>query len=114
VNALQKVLKKVMPISNAVSISNQSLNQNRFNPYTVSDCPGICSGVLQLPESSHLLLTFQDLKEGDVSFSNIQSVQRLISEQTLAYDFEFYSIDIPVKMTVLCVYESKSGILDVA
>lgn len=71
----------------------------------------LTSGLLQLAAHTHLVLDETRLQPGKLETNGTQAIAtigRLINEQRLEANFQFYTIDYKTNVAVLCLSEGKS------
>lgn len=74
-------------------------------------CNRLTSGLLQLSESTHLVLDETKLSAGKLNESGVKSVSALanvIKNQKVPYDFNYYNMEFECDIPVLILSEGKS------
>ncbi|KAK7868306.1 hypothetical protein R5R35_013891 [Gryllus longicercus] len=89
----------------------ENLNRRRFNPKKNYETEQLSEGLLQLSPHTHLVLDETQMQPGKLEAPgvvNMTALRKLVLEQKVAYDFEYYQLDFNCDIPVLVFSEGKS------
>ena len=108
--ALHAALVEVLPLCARQAMSIRCLNDKSLVPAKDHEANCIWPAALQLPAAS-LLLDEAMLAPGKLSpkgVANIQALKDVLEAQKVAYDFQYFTVDFPLDVTLLSISTSKS------
>jgi len=108
---LSKLLQAVLPQTKVLPLSIANLNSARYAPKKDYAKNILQSGQLQLADGTHLLVDETLIQTGQLQESgvaNFQALKNLIEQQKVAYDFEYYQMDMPADLPVVTLSAGKS------
>lgn len=108
---LYNVIECLMPNSLYIPLTIDNLNTNSFVPKKDYTKNRLSSGILQLPNSTHIFLDETKLENGKLEQAGcmaISDLSEVIQKQQLSYDFQFYKIPYKTDLPILIVSEGKS------
>lgn len=93
-------LANIIPLCKTMDISISSLCEDHLSPYKDYENHGaLQNGQLQLAHGTTLILDESKLLPGKLTeqgLKNVKQLQKVCTQQQLAYDFQYYEIDFPV------------------
>lgn len=101
----------LLPNSLYIPLSIENLNTSSFVPKKDYTKNRLSSGVLQLPNNTHLVLDETKMANGKLDQAGVMAISdlsELIQTQKLSYDFQFYKIPYNTDYPVLIISEGKS------
>jgi hypothetical protein len=104
-------LKNILPKCVNLAMTLNNMNTLNFVPKKDYKANRLISGVLQLSDSTELILDETALESGQLNTTGVQNVTALgtlISWQKLEYDFHFYKTDFKSNLQILVLSEGKS------
>ncbi|KLO11990.1 hypothetical protein SCHPADRAFT_830184 [Schizopora paradoxa] len=107
---LAHALKQILPLSTFLSLSLERLNSQKFIPESVDE--DLHAGFLQLPKGSVLLLSDNEVEEGQLSdkgMRNLVAIQELAKQQTLRYEFPFSNFSFETEVIVIMLTGSRKS-----
>lgn len=108
---LHKVVEQLVPKCHYLSMSLRNMNTLSFVPRKDYTANRLKSGILQLSESTNLMVDETALEAGQLDANGVKNVTALgnvISWQKLEYDFNFYKAEFTTNLLVLVLSEGKS------
>ncbi|XP_058054328.1 mini-chromosome maintenance complex-binding protein [Anopheles bellator] len=109
--SLYGLLELLLPASHYFPMTLESMNTVQFAPKKDYDTNTLTSGLLQLAPHTHLVLDETRLKAGKLEAAGVEAVQhvaRLIKNQRLKYNFQFYQLEFNTDVPVLILSEGRS------
>ncbi|XP_045470802.1 mini-chromosome maintenance complex-binding protein [Harmonia axyridis] len=111
VEALYEFLQLLVPKSVYFPLTIESINEKTFIPKKDYDSNRLNSGLLQLSANTSLILDETKLQPGKLNQAGItalQAIAKVITDQTLSYNFNYYSVNFDCDIKFLIVSEGKS------
>lgn len=111
VKNVAEVLKACLPKCAYLPMNLDNLNSLSFIPKKDYTANRLTAGVLQLSDSTQLILDETAMESGKLNPAGVQNVTALgslITWQKLEYDFKFYKTDFLANIQVLVLSEGKS------
>eukprot|EP00808_Paulinella_micropora_P004954 g47264.t1 len=108
---LTEILSLMLPKVKVLQMTPEALNAVRFAPQKDYDKECLLPGELQLSPGTHVLADETHISPGRLEKQgvlNLRTLSKVIQEQKLEYDFEFYQSEMPVDLPVLLVSRGKS------
>ncbi|XP_067000687.2 mini-chromosome maintenance complex-binding protein isoform X3 [Anabrus simplex] len=108
---LYSILELLVPKSHYLPMTLEKLNSESFIPKKDYVSNQLRSGILQLSNHTHLILDETELQPGQLQNTgvhNMSALERLISQQKLSYEFQYYQLDFDYDIPVLVLSEGKS------
>lgn len=108
---LYAVLQRILPKSHYLPMTLDNMNTLSMAPKMDYEANRLSSGLLQLSDSTHLVVDETRLEAGKLDVSgvaNVQALRTLISHQIVNYDFQYYSKPYDADIPVLILSEGKS------
>ncbi|GAB1863759.1 Mini-chromosome maintenance complex-binding protein [Camponotus japonicus] len=108
-NFLTLLVKK----SHFLEVTLENLNELALIPKKDYECNRLTSGILQLSDSTHLVLDETSLSTGELSVTgkeNYKALSDLLMFQKLTYDFKYYSMEYETDIPILIFSDVKSFI----
>lgn len=108
---LYKFVEQVVPKCHFLSMTLKNMNSLTFVPQKDYTANRLKSGILQLSESTNLMVDETALEAGQLDGNGVKNVTALgsvISWQKLEYDFNFYKAEFTTNLLVLVLSEGKS------
>lgn len=108
---LYKFVEQVVPKCHFLSMTLKNMNSLTFVPQKDYTANRLKSGLLQLSESTNLMVDETALEAGQLDGNGVKNVTALgsvISWQKLEYDFNFYKAEFTTNLLVLVLSEGKS------
>lgn len=108
---VRKVFEYLVPKCHFLSMTLNNMNTLNFVPKKDYTANRLRSGILQLPDSSNLILDETALEAGQLNengVNNVTALGHVISWQKLEYDFNFYKAEFTTNLLVLILSEGKS------
>ncbi|XP_045127542.1 LOW QUALITY PROTEIN: mini-chromosome maintenance complex-binding protein-like [Portunus trituberculatus] len=106
-----QVLTSLVTQAHLLPLTLHNINKAVFVPKKNYQTDRLTSGLLQLPEHTHLVLDETSLVEGQVDrtgVANLTALGNMISWQKVDYDFQFHVIEQLTNLPVLVLSEGKS------
>ena len=106
-----KLLEQLVPKCHFLSMTLNNMNTLSFVPKKDYTANRLKSSILQLSESSHLIVDETALEAGQLDGNGVRNVTALgnvISWQKLEYDFNYYKAEFTTNLLVLILSEGKS------
>ncbi|XP_039810547.1 mini-chromosome maintenance complex-binding protein-like isoform X2 [Panicum virgatum] len=113
-NQLYSLIQKLVPYSQAIPMSIEYLNTATLQPRKDNKSGRLVTGVLQLPQGSHLTFDETLLQSGSLTSKGVENtmlLKNLMESQKVDYDFEYYKLDMATDVQLLTLSEGKSNIL---
>ncbi|KAF8662993.1 hypothetical protein HU200_055580 [Digitaria exilis] len=113
-NQLCSLIQKLVPYSQAIPMSIEYLNTATLQPRKDNKSGRLVTGVLQLPQGSHLTFDETFLQTGSLTSKGVENtmlLKNLMESQKVDYDFEYYKLDMATDVQLLTLSEGKSNIL---
>ncbi|KAI4372896.1 hypothetical protein MLD38_011077 [Melastoma candidum] len=113
-NFLCSTVKELLPFTHKMLVTIDYLNKASFAPKKDYERNRLMTGVLQLPESSHVVIDETQLEAGTLNSDGVQNARLLTSLtefQKLEYDFKYYKMDVVADVQLLILSEGKSNIM---
>jgi hypothetical protein len=104
-------LKQFLTMSHMFKMSTETLNKSNLIPNKDYNKDKLISGMLQLPDSFHLIIDETSLIAGPLNqkgLLNINSIKEIITGQKLSYDFAYHHQEFHTNIKVLILSETKS------
>ncbi|OIW20034.1 hypothetical protein TanjilG_31952 [Lupinus angustifolius] len=111
---LSFVVKNLLPFTHCIPLTVEYLNNASLAPKKNYDTNRLETGVLQLPDCSHLILDETKLEAGtlnSVGVENARLLKYLMECQKMEYDYKYYKMEMPIDVQLLILSEGKSNIL---
>ncbi|CAO2185820.1 unnamed protein product [Urochloa humidicola] len=111
---LYSLIQKLVPYSQAIPMSIDYLNTATLQPRKDNKSGRLVTGVLQLPQGSHLTFDETFLQTGSLTSKGVENtmlLKNLMESQKVDYDFEYYKLDMATDVQLLTLSEGKSNIL---
>ena len=115
VAALRAVLASLLPVVRALPLTLRAVNAGGWAPRKDHESGRLARGALQLPPGSLLLLDETAMAAGEIGEAGVRSLQalgRVLTDQQLPVDFQFYSADYPLDVAVVTVSRGRSLLRD--
>ncbi|XP_052862664.1 mini-chromosome maintenance complex-binding protein [Anopheles cruzii] len=106
-----ELLELLLPASHYFPMTLESMNTIQFAPKKDYTTNKLTSGLLQLAPHTHLVLDETRLQAGKLEAAGVEAVQhvaRLIKNQRLKYDFQYYQLEFNTDVPVLILSEGRS------
>ncbi|KAJ1282456.1 hypothetical protein BS78_03G053300 [Paspalum vaginatum] len=113
-NQLYSLIQKLVPYSQAIPMSIEYLNSATLQPRKDNKSGRLITGVLQLPQGSHLTFDETLLQTGSLTSKGVENtmlLKNLMESQKVDYDFEYYKLEMATDVQLLTLSEGKSNIL---
>ncbi|KAF0920336.1 hypothetical protein E2562_034803 [Oryza meyeriana var. granulata] len=113
-NQLNNLIQRLLPYSQAIPLSIEYLNTATLQPRKDNHSGRLVTGVLQLPQGTHLTFDETLLQSGSLTSKGVENtmlLKNLMESQTVEYDFEFYKLEMATDVQLLTLSEGKSNIL---
>uniref|UniRef100_A0A0D9UX68 Mini-chromosome maintenance complex-binding protein n=1 Tax=Leersia perrieri TaxID=77586 RepID=A0A0D9UX68_9ORYZ len=113
-NQLNNLFQRLLPYSQTIPLSIEYLNTATLQPRKDNRSGRLVTGVLQLPQGTHLTFDETLLQSGSLTSKGVENtmlLKNLMESQKVEYDFEFYKLEMPTDVQLLTLSEGKSNIL---
>ncbi|KAL3717919.1 hypothetical protein ACJRO7_003105 [Eucalyptus globulus] len=113
-NQLTLAIKDLLPFSHIVPLTVDYLNAASLAPKKDYERNRLVSGLMQLPEGTHLTIDETQLEAGtlnSVGVENARLLKYLSEYQKVEYDFKYYKMEMAADFQLLVLSEGKSTIL---
>ncbi|KAI4306546.1 hypothetical protein L6164_029816 [Bauhinia variegata] len=113
-NQLSVTVKDLLPFTHCIPLTVEYLNSTSLAPRKDYDTNRLTTGVLQLPEGSHVIVDETKLEAGtlnSVGVENTRLLKDLMQLQKVEYDFKYYKMEMAADVQLLILSEGKSNIL---
>ncbi|KAH9292375.1 hypothetical protein KI387_042437, partial [Taxus chinensis] len=110
---LNEAIQDLVPCSHLLPLTIEYLNGSSVAPKKNYQTNRLSTGALQLASGTHLTIDETQLKAGTLNSTGVQNVQifrNLLEWQKVAYDFEYYTMDMATDVQVLILSDGKSNI----
>lgn len=111
VKKFYNLIELLMPDSVYMPLTINSLNTVKFVPHKDYRSNCLKTGLLQLPNFTHLVLDETKLESGKLEEAGckaVADVSELIQNQMVHYDFQFYKLPFQTNTPVMILSEGKS------
>ncbi|XP_041987429.1 mini-chromosome maintenance complex-binding protein [Aricia agestis] len=108
---LYDIIKQFVTQSYYLPLTIENLNTMALLPKKDYDSNRLTSGILQMGKHTHLVLDETKMEQGrldNTGVNNVAALAKLITQQTIEYDFKFYKKDFDSDVSVLILSEGKS------
>lgn len=108
---LQTAIEQLTTVCSTLSLTLSNLRQSSYRPEKNYQRNILEPGSLQLPDGATLLINELVLSAGklnELGVRNLADLTKVIHQQQLTYDFEFYPLEFNTDMNVLVVSENQS------
>lgn len=105
------VIQHLVPSSYRLPMTLQYMNNMRFIPHKDYSANRLVSGVLQLADSTSLVVDETVLEQGQLDSNgvrNLTALSNLITWQKVDYDFNYHQMEFSCNINVLVLSEGKS------
>ncbi|CAM0879705.1 unnamed protein product [Alopecurus aequalis] len=113
-NQLNALIQRLVPYSQAIPLSIEYLNSATLQPRKDNKSGRLVTGVLQLPQGSHLTFDETVLQSGSLTSKGVENtvlLKNLMESLMVEYDFEYYKLEMATDVQMLTLSEGKSNIL---
>ncbi|KQK02854.1 hypothetical protein BRADI_2g04117v3 [Brachypodium distachyon] len=113
-NRLNTLVQRLVPYSQAIPLSIDYLNTATLQPRKDNKSGRLVTGVLQLPQGTHLTFDETLLQSGSLASKGVENtvlLKNLMESQMVEYDFEYYKLEMATDVQLLTLSEAKSNIL---
>uniref|UniRef100_A0A0D9Y3R1 Mini-chromosome maintenance complex-binding protein n=1 Tax=Oryza glumipatula TaxID=40148 RepID=A0A0D9Y3R1_9ORYZ len=113
-NQLNNLFQRLLPYSQVIPLSIEYLNTATLQPRKDNQSGRLVTGVLQLPQGTHLTFDETLLQSGSLTSKGVENtmlLKNLMESQKVEYDFEFYKLEMATDVQLLTLSEGKSNIL---
>ncbi|KAL6627366.1 hypothetical protein ACP70R_031092 [Stipagrostis hirtigluma subsp. patula] len=113
-NQLHTLIQRLVPYSQTIPLSIEYLNTATLQPRKDNKSGRLVTGVLQLPQGTHLTFDETLLQTGTLTSKGVENtmlLKNLMEAQTVEYDFEYYKLEMATDVQLLTLSEGKSNIL---
>ncbi|KAB8080098.1 hypothetical protein EE612_000447 [Oryza sativa] len=113
-NQLNNLFQRLLPYSQVIPLSIEYLNTATLQPRKDNQSGRLVTGVLQLPQGTHLTFDETLLQSGSLTSKGVENtmlLKNLMESQKVEYDFEFYKLEMATDVQLLILSEGKSNIL---
>uniref|UniRef100_A0A0A9GD78 Mini-chromosome maintenance complex-binding protein n=1 Tax=Arundo donax TaxID=35708 RepID=A0A0A9GD78_ARUDO len=113
-NQLHTLIQSLVPYSQTIPLSIEYLNTATLQPRKDNKSGRLVTGVLQLPQGTHLTFDETLLQTGSLTSKGVENtmlLKNLMESQTVEYDFEYYKLEMATDVQLLTLSEGKSNIL---
>uniref|UniRef100_A0ACD5TRH0 Uncharacterized protein n=1 Tax=Avena sativa TaxID=4498 RepID=A0ACD5TRH0_AVESA len=113
-NQLNTLIQRLVPYSQAIPLSIEYLNTATLQPRKDNKSGRLVTGVLQLPQGTHLTFDETFLQSGTLSPKGVENtvlLKNLMESLMVEYDFEYYKLEMATDVQMLTLSEAKSNIL---
>ncbi|XP_062193601.1 mini-chromosome maintenance complex-binding protein [Phragmites australis] len=113
-NQLHTLIQRLVPYSQTIPLSIEYLNTATLQPRKDNKSGRLVTGVLQLPQGTHLTFDETLLQTGSLTSKGVENtmlLKNLMESQTVEYDFEYYKLEMATDVQLLTLSEGKSNIL---
>ncbi|KAL5228435.1 hypothetical protein ABZP36_016700 [Zizania latifolia] len=113
-NQLNNLIQRLLPYSQAIPLSIEYLNAATLQPRKDNQSGRLVTGVLQLPQGTHLTFDETLLQSGSLTSKGVENtmlLKNLMESQMVEYDFEYYKLEMATDVQLLTLSEGKSNIL---
>ncbi|KAK4799680.1 hypothetical protein SAY86_025045 [Trapa natans] len=114
VSQLTDAIRNLLPFTQSMSLTVENLNAASLSPRKDYVTNRLITGILQVPDNSHLFIDETLLDVGtlnSVGVDNVRVLKDLIESQKVMYDFKYYKMQVPADIQMLVLSEGKSNIL---
>lgn len=111
---LTLAIKDLLPFSHIVPLTVDYLNAASLAPKKDYQRNRLLSGLMQLPEGTHLTIDETQLEVGtldSVGVENARLLKYLSEYQKVEYDFKYYKMEVAADFQLLILSEGKSNIM---
>ncbi|CAL4089600.1 unnamed protein product, partial [Meganyctiphanes norvegica] len=108
---LNTLLQTLVTQSHFLSMTLETMNKTKFVPKKDYNSNRLVSGLLQLPEHTHLVVDETALTAGQLDANgvgNLTALGNMINWQKLSYDFQFHQLENTTNVPVIILSEGKS------
>ncbi|KAG8053372.1 hypothetical protein GUJ93_ZPchr0001g32208 [Zizania palustris] len=113
-NKINNLIQRLLPYSQAIPLSIEYLNTATLQPRKDNKSGRLITGVLQLPQGTHLTFDETLLQSGSLTSKGVENtmlLKNLMESQMVEYDFEYYKLEMATDIQLLTLSEGKSNIL---
>ncbi|KAL6848125.1 hypothetical protein ACP4OV_022253 [Aristida adscensionis] len=113
-NQLHTLIQGLVPYSQTIPLSIEYLNTATLQPRKDNKSGRLVTGVLQLPQGTHLTFDETVLQTGSLTSKGVENtmlLKNLMESQKVEYDFEYYKLEMATDVQLLTLSEGKSNIL---
>lgn len=113
-NQLNTLVQRLLPYSQAIPLSIEYLNIAALQPRKDNKSGRLVTGVLQLPQGTHLTFDETLLRSGSLTSKGVENtvlLKTLMESQMVEYDFEYYKLEMVTDVQLLILSEGKSNML---
>ncbi|OWM69883.1 mini-chromosome maintenance complex-binding protein [Punica granatum] len=114
VSQLSLAIKDLLPFTQSIPLTVENLNAASLAPRKDYETNRLITGVMQVPDNSHLIIDETQLNVGtlnSVGIDNARVLKDLIELQKVVYDFKYYKMEVAADIQMLILSEGKSNIL---
>lgn len=113
-NCLNHTIRNLVPFTHVVSLTLDYLNSISLAPRKDYQANRLVTGVLQIPQGSHLTIDETQLQAGTLNSNGVHNariLKGLVETQQVEYDFTFYKMEMAADIQLLILSEGKSNIV---
>merc|ERR1712176_1001456 len=107
---IRELYQLLTPNSLNINLTIKYLNAKRFDPVKNNETDALEIGILQFMKTASIVIDETALKPGNLNkcgLQNLESLQKLLTEQKVFYDFQYFTIPFECQSSMLVL--SKSG-----
>ena len=109
--SIQTFFEATVPMFHALGLTLSALNERPMTPRKDYHTNRLVSGPLQLANGTHLILDETQLTTGTLQaqgLANMSAIQQMIQWGKVAFDFDYYKVEMDVNIHCLVLSEGKS------
>jgi hypothetical protein len=110
-NMISSMVSSLLPRAHSISMKLSDLQQFNLAPYKDYEKDRLVTGQLQLPEGTHIIVDETKMNEGNLrqaGYERLIAIGSLITNQRVAYDFQYYKQEFPTDYPVIVLSTGKS------